>query len=72
MDIHEQDCDGKFEREGDVFDEIPSGVLEGKETDFRVAEMMFLGRKSHLGKVNILKKWCVLVAQDGVGGETPK
>lgn len=29
MDILEQDCDGKFEREGDVFDEIPSGVLEG-------------------------------------------
>jgi hypothetical protein len=39
MDMHEQDCDGKFEREGDVFDEIPSGVLEGKETDFRVADV---------------------------------
>jgi hypothetical protein len=37
-----------------------------------VAEMAFLGRKSHMGKVNILKKWWVLlmaiVAQLGYSG----
>jgi RNA-binding protein YhbY len=32
VEIHEQDCDGEFEREGEVFDEIPSGISEDKET----------------------------------------
>jgi hypothetical protein len=31
---HRGDCDGEFEREGNVPDEISSGVLGDKETDF--------------------------------------
>ena len=32
VEIHEQDSDDEFEREGEVFDEIPSGISEDKET----------------------------------------
>lgn len=33
VEIHEQDCDGEFEREGEVFDEIPSGISEDEATE---------------------------------------